>query len=154
MPDGAVYVGRPTIWGNPFLITRSSDFHGLPGSWFVRGEDGSIHHPHEDTQSAARRKAAELYGQHVLHDPDARVSVAMIRDELAGHDLVCWCPEREPCHADFLLAVAGTPATAPVASLAGASELAPVAGCPGCGSLSGRVPCPTCGSGGLGLRDA
>lgn len=116
IPDGAVYVGRPTIWGNPFLVARSSDYHGLPGSWFVRGPDGSIHHPPDDTQSAARRTAVELYGQHVLHDPAARVSAAVVRAELAGRDLVCWCPAEEPCHADFLLAVANSPASQPVAS--------------------------------------
>lgn len=25
MPDGAVYVGRPSIWGNPFQIGRDGD---------------------------------------------------------------------------------------------------------------------------------
>ncbi len=110
MPAGAVYVGRPTIWGNPFAVSRSSDFHGLPGSWFVRGEDGSIHHPGDDTQTSARRTAVGLYVSQVLDGRDTRVSVELIRAELAGHDLVCWCPRGEPCHADFLLAVANSPA--------------------------------------------
>jgi hypothetical protein len=28
--------------------------------------------------------------------------------ELTGHDLACWCPLDEPCHADTLLALANT----------------------------------------------
>lgn len=30
--------------------------------------------------------------------------------KLHGHDLACWCPPEEPCHADVLLKVARTPA--------------------------------------------
>lgn len=33
-------------------------------------------------------------------------SVDDIRRELAGHDLACWCPLDQPCHADVLLALA------------------------------------------------
>ena len=38
----------------------------------------------------------------VLHT----VTPAMIRAELAGADLVCWCPLDQPCHRDVLLAIA------------------------------------------------
>ena len=30
----------------------------------------------------------------------------MIREDLSGHDLMCWCPLDQPCHADVLLRVA------------------------------------------------
>lgn len=29
-----------------------------------------------------------------------------IRDELAGKNLACWCPEDQPCHGDTLLKIA------------------------------------------------
>ncbi|WP_375483149.1 DUF4326 domain-containing protein [uncultured Jatrophihabitans sp.] len=29
-----------------------------------------------------------------------------VRRELGGHDLACWCPLAEPCHADVLLELA------------------------------------------------
>ncbi|EUA64977.1 hypothetical protein I542_5155 [Mycobacteroides abscessus 1948] len=29
-----------------------------------------------------------------------------IRRELRGHDLACWCPLDQPCHADVLLEIA------------------------------------------------
>ncbi|SII07108.1 Uncharacterised protein [Mycobacteroides abscessus subsp. abscessus] len=35
--------------------------------------------------------------------------IRIIRDrmtELAGHDLACWCPLDQPCHADVLLELA------------------------------------------------
>ncbi|MBN7571273.1 DUF4326 domain-containing protein [Mycobacteroides abscessus] len=51
MPEGSIYVGRPTKWGNPYVAG--------PG-----------------------------------------------RPLLAGHDLVCWCPLDQPCHADVLLEIA------------------------------------------------
>jgi hypothetical protein len=35
-----------------------------------------------------------------------KVTVDDIRTELAGHDLACWCPLDQPCHADILLAIA------------------------------------------------
>ncbi|WP_230487286.1 DUF4326 domain-containing protein [Nocardioides anomalus] len=108
MPSGAVYVGRPTVWGNPFAVSRSSDFHGLPGSWFVRRPDGTTAHPDEDTQASARKKAVELYARQVLEQQGGAPSLEAIRTELAGHDLVCWCPTDQSCHADFLLAAANT----------------------------------------------
>jgi hypothetical protein len=32
----------------------------------------------------------------------------VILAELAGRDLVCWCPLSGPCHADVLLKIANT----------------------------------------------
>ena len=77
----------------------------------MRGEDGSIHHPLEDTQTSARQKTVDLYAAQVLQR-GTRVSVELIRAELAGRDLVCWCPQDEPCHGDFLVAIANSPAAA------------------------------------------
>ena len=36
----------------------------------------------------------------------ASVTPADIRANLAGHDLMCWCPLDQPCHADVLLELA------------------------------------------------
>ncbi len=35
--------------------------------------------------------------------PQRAPTVEMIRAELAGHDLSCWCPLDSPCHGDVLL---------------------------------------------------
>jgi hypothetical protein len=50
-----------------------------------------------------RAEAAARYRQRLLSDPDL---LADARRLLAGHDLVCWCPEDQPCHADVLLELA------------------------------------------------
>ena len=73
-PEGAVYVGRGTEWGNP-----------------------------HDWRQHGRAKAVELFEQHQLKSSNFRLS---IRHDLAGKDLLCWCPPGEPCHADALLRVA------------------------------------------------
>lgn len=108
MPAGAVYVGRPTIWGNPFRVTRSSDYHGLAGTWFVQDAAGGAFHPEVDTQRSARRLAVDLFEQSVSDGPGATLTASSIQADLAGHDLVCWCPISEPCHADVLLAMANS----------------------------------------------
>jgi len=96
MPEGAVYVGRPTLWGNPFVV----------------GEDGVT----------TRQEAVDLFRRYVTTgtalspdgsfqpwDPLRRLP-QMIRAELAGRDLACWCPLLAPCHADVLLELANAEA--------------------------------------------
>lgn len=80
MPPDTIYVGRPTVWGNPYVV----------GSQLLTGE----------TLTAA--KAVELYRQHVLEVFDLRT----IRTRLGGRNLACWCPLDRPCHADVLLDLA------------------------------------------------
>jgi hypothetical protein len=99
VPPGAVYVGRPTRFGNPFAGPLAVDaFRDL----LVR-----------------RRRDAELAARWPYP------SDVEIRRDLAGRDLMCWCPlpvrtvaevaERlgtaitgpvDLCHADVLLRVA------------------------------------------------
>lgn len=74
VPQGAVYVGRPSRWGNPFHI----------------GPDGD------------RAEVIAKYRAHLDRNPELK---ALVREELEGRDLVCWCAP-EPCHADVLLEVA------------------------------------------------
>jgi hypothetical protein len=75
-PADAVYVGRPTQFGNPFVVG-------------VDGDQG---------------ECVEMYRDFIT-DPDAAVLRKRIRAELRGKDLVCWCAPK-PCHADVLLEIA------------------------------------------------
>jgi hypothetical protein len=34
------------------------------------------------------------------------LNLPTLRDALHGHDLMCWCPDGQPCHADELLELA------------------------------------------------
>jgi Domain of unknown function (DUF4326) len=79
IPDEAVYIGRPSKWGNPFSH-RS------------------------DTQARfkvdTREDAIEAYREYLF------VS-GLIDDieELRGKDLACWCHPL-PCHGDVLVEIA------------------------------------------------
>jgi hypothetical protein len=101
MPEGAIYVGRPSRWGNPF---RVDDYPTQSRS--IAGEAGD--EPTPITEATRRRwaavdfEAAITYGSGIRGYP----SRDEIRSELAGRDLACWCPEGDPCHGDVLLAIA------------------------------------------------
>lgn len=89
MPPGAVYVGRPSKWGNPFPV----DIYGQDGAVdrFRRLLNGEM------TAREVNRSSA--YFNPSLARFRIRISVGMLR----GKDLACWCPLDEPCHADVLL---------------------------------------------------
>ena len=162
-PAGAVFVGRPSEWGNPFRITRSSDYHGLPGSWFLLDRTGATYHPDEDTERSARQKAVDLFAEWLVSRADGAPTVERIRAELAGRVLVCWCPRQEPCHADVLLAIANStgpvvlrPGLVPALPLVRPEPVAPTSEqrpgavdriepfdggtCPGCGAARPTAP--------------
>jgi hypothetical protein len=80
IPAGAVYVGRPTLFGNPFKI----------------GEDGD------------RAEVVAKYREWVLHSshPNALYTRDVLKQgQLRGKDLVCWCAPLA-CHADVLMELA------------------------------------------------
>ena len=95
-----VYIGRPTRWGNPY-----------------RWEDYREHYP-EDTDAELRAKAVSdfrgaLEGRWDWPERGRRYPWRQdARRLLRGHDLACWCPLDEPCHADVLLEIANAPSDA------------------------------------------
>lgn len=82
-PEGAVYVGRPSRWGNPYRI----------------GDPDPMQVGHVMTASDAVR----MFRWYVEANPKFREE---IRRELRGKDLICWCSLANPCHANVLLEVA------------------------------------------------
>lgn len=146
MPPGAIYVGRPTKWSNPFVYRTHRALARVPAAfdptaeWEYEGRisadgaDHDIHHPdgrvtQHRVRYMTRAECVETYRRALLGDltpsmlaasPGGRflgywvapprrreyVTPEMVRAELAGRDLVCWCPLSEACHADVLLAVA------------------------------------------------
>lgn len=84
MPPNTAYVGRPTIFGNPFMVGQEIPF--LPGR-----------------RVADKRHAFSLF---VGHAPLQSRLVAAAKEQLRGKNLACWCPRTEPCHADVLLEIA------------------------------------------------
>jgi Domain of unknown function (DUF4326) len=89
MPEGAVYVGRPTKWGNPYRVW---DGRTMPPNGYVEP-----------------LRVVEAY-RNLVEDPDLTDESFRdeIRRELRGKDLACWCPLDKPCHADVLLEIANS----------------------------------------------
>lgn len=111
MPEGAVYVGRPTVYGNPFpiegeWITGAAQAFGYyTGSAFLRGTavalyrwwltgeepiEGLLEPPsgyRVELTEGSSGGAAWLEGWGVIDLP-SRPDVS----PLCGFDLACWCP--------------------------------------------------------------
>lgn len=90
MPPNTIYVGRPTIWGNPFRITN-----------------GDCDHPDCGPRSHPALKAedvVEAYRRYLPGLLQAQPGISL--EQLRGKNLACWCPLDQPCHADVLLEIA------------------------------------------------
>lgn len=102
MPEGAVYVGRPSRWGNPFTVERTDANSVQYGAWFVDDGMGVMFWA---TQEEAAGFAVRSYRRSLM-DGTLPASMFAVYRRLRGRDLACWCPLDRPCHADALLAVA------------------------------------------------
>lgn len=100
-PTNAVYVGRGRSdygkYGNPY---RATDFSAIPDA--TGPADG--HHGDVRQIRAAVKFDIDLRTGTIRNYP----TIAMIRRELAGKDIVCWCALTDYCHGDTLLDVANT----------------------------------------------
>ena len=83
MTVGAMYVGRPSRWGNPFRLQPSS---------------GRIE------AAIARMMVVRLHRRWVTAEVNEHLTIDL--EPLRGRDLVCWCSLDQPCHADVLLELA------------------------------------------------
>jgi hypothetical protein len=85
MPDNAVYVGRPSRWGN----------------------DNKVGDPYPFTEGHPCTLEDVIW----LYEVDMRTmdtigGLDAFLAPLRGKDLACWCPLDQPCHADVLLKLA------------------------------------------------
>lgn len=79
IPPDAIYVGRPSKWGNPFPVTDPLLPIGL-------------------SKQQRYQAVVDEYRRYLLNTPNLFDALP----ELRGKDLVCWCAPL-PCHADVLL---------------------------------------------------
>lgn len=98
-PEGAVYVGRPTHFGNPARIIRAD--HGLLVQWGENGGSVGVW----PSEAEARCYATEAYRAWITQ-PEQADTRRLFRALLHGRDLTCWCPLDHACHADVLLELA------------------------------------------------
>ena len=88
-------ITRPGPWGNPFTIEETAKRYKLD-------------------RDAAQAKAVALCGEWLKGTLDKKLSRgdppsrADIRENLAGHNLACWCKPGTPCHADILIELANS----------------------------------------------
>lgn len=87
MPEGAVYVGRGSKWGNPFRVGNIEEFGEVPTA--------------EEAVSLFERWWTTP-AKFVIPWPPPLEDLL----ELRGKDLACWCRIDLPCHADVLLKLA------------------------------------------------
>jgi hypothetical protein len=137
MPEGAVNVGRPGPWGNPFQHGQYTALARVPAAldptaeWEYEGRisadgaDHAYHHPdgritHCKVRFMTWEEIVETFERALTGNltPAMRTSVPSgkflsytiedVRRELAGKDLACWCPLDRPCHGDVLLRFANS----------------------------------------------
>lgn len=89
-PKGAVYVGRGTRWGNPYIVGKTI----VPPVCAYTPKPVHV----RDAAHAVRLYKRWLLGSVVRCEDLVPL--------LAGRDLMCWCPLDAPCHADVLLSLA------------------------------------------------
>jgi hypothetical protein len=103
MPEGAVYVGRPSQWGNPFSSSAYTAEQrvelyrtAVMGAMPIAFAAGLVRHV----------SIIELANARIDKLSSLRLA------DLRGHDLACWCALVDgagnpvPCHADVLLELA------------------------------------------------
>jgi Domain of unknown function (DUF4326) len=91
MPEGAIYVGRPTRWGNGWHVGQRL---AIPG---IYETDGSGKEATVEVTPALAVVMYRAFMSEVMQGHPAYFA------PLRGHDLACWCPLDQPCHADVLI---------------------------------------------------
>lgn len=107
MPPGAIYVGRPSRWGNPFFVGQPTDDFPL---WLV----GHYGKDRLGPTVIDAQQAIDLYRHWVVYKALENPYLYNLK-ALTGHDLACWCAIGKPCHRDVLLDLAN-PVTTPLAA--------------------------------------
>jgi hypothetical protein len=99
MPEGAVYVGRPGVCGNPFQHPDRALSVRMFRVWLT----GSLR-----TSALFCERMKVIEGKRMLTHR-RQVVLRHALPALRGHDLACWCALDQPCHADVLLELANAP---------------------------------------------
>ncbi len=121
MPEGAVYVGRPTLFGNPWTVADARD-NGIPpderAAWCVRQylaelEHGGLMSDWSAFVGDSRWEAVDAVFDAVSppeRDDFGGIKIRSVRP-LFRHLLrdaqavACWCPLDQPCHGDVLIEI-------------------------------------------------
>ena len=92
IPPNTVYVGRPSKWGNPFIIHKHGPLQPSTRVW-AQEHFGSLR-PSRYV-AITPHLAVDLYIEFVAPKIDFT--------PLRGKNVCCWCAPGEPCHGDVIL---------------------------------------------------
>lgn len=114
MPKGAIYVGRPTKWGNPVRVDGLQAFMMFGCRGDANGRQEAAVKAYRLLVTADKKLMAEdtrtpaekLFW--TIHSTGQVPTVDEIRSALRGRDLACFCRLDQPCHADVLLEIANS----------------------------------------------
>lgn len=87
MPPNTVYVGRGSIFGNPFIAGKDGDERTVVDRYLLYVQ-------------------TMLNGSGFLSSRKTEIEKREILESLRGKNLACWCRLDQPCHADVLLKLA------------------------------------------------
>lgn len=104
MPPNTVYVGRPTKWGNPFVV--GGHFKRNPGGGFVYLQAADGYQDASYTTILTAAEAVEWFRWFMQSRQFHRQPERDLLATLRGKNLSCWCRTDQPCHADVLLELA------------------------------------------------
>lgn len=119
MPKGAIYVGRPTEFGNPFLDWQHPKRENERGVMLTDGTSVLAQFNAADDGAGREHDCVWYFERWVLGELPALRGMIRLTDRalkirkslpmLRGQDLVCWCPRDRACHADVLIRLANAP---------------------------------------------
>ena len=95
MPENTVYVGRPSWWGNLWVVGSVCNYT-IHGNAYLYSDIKHV------APVVLDRTTAIAHYRRGWALPQRR----RIVQELRGKNLACWCPLDQPCHADVLLELA------------------------------------------------
>ena len=111
MPENTVYVGRPSVFGNP----TDCNIHGCPKKPCGCCPDFHaccVDVYREYVVSGLENRSSQTGRFNIALDALAgyprRNKLVEALPKLRGKDLACWCPLDQPCHADVLLELANS----------------------------------------------
>ena len=94
MPENTVYVGRPTMWGNPFRVGDGGNKLAVDAfRYAVAQECGWVPIPLPWPSNER---------------PPQFTTLEDVKRQLKGKNLACFCRLDQPCHADVLLEIANS----------------------------------------------
>lgn len=112
MPEGAIYVGRPTIVGNVMECQPHRCSEKRCGCCPRDPDDAFCcvvvyrEYLTSGIENRPSRTGCLRYALDASSGYPLRTKIIAALPRLRGHDLACWCALDKPCHADVLLEIA------------------------------------------------